>query len=637
MRKTGFALQRLPVSVSAGETATVDVTMTVSRPVAVAGDFQNSITTLLTDNGYAVTQWSWADIQNHVGALGDVELVVLNGSGTAPTSAEFTTFLDAADAAGVPLILPGQFNSGAIRVARTAIGDPATVTQNFTQGRIYYRPAAEHPIFAGFPVGEPIELMRNPAGGTSNQQYEFFGGYSGATIAALGAEGRGGDLGGGVGYRFSSPTSVHVLLDSLAASSFGRPGERWTEAAERIYLNAVAWALDAAQGEVNGTVTSGGEPVAGATVTAVEADLSTRTGADGGYRLGVPDGTHTIRVTATGFEPDEATVAVGEGERVRLDVALTAIPRGSISGLVVESGSGAPIAGATIVLAGPEEREAESDGAGSFGFGGLLPGDYTLAISADGYLPRSVSAMVTSGQTTEVSVELRANDVGVLGDVDGALLGFLRAHDVAAEARAWSDPTLGIDRYDVLVVNGGDPTGAQFEAVVDAADAAGVSVVFTGTWGIRNGGIRLLAEHRPAEVALGPQGYREGSVSLAELDAAHPLFDGVGVGAEPVARDGYFSALERYVGPYLASLAVEARGPVGPSVAYDFRSAESVHLLLSTGAASSLIGPGYGWTAAGERLFLNAVDWAREVEQVRPPAPVLDAPGETMVADPAAT
>ena len=39
----------------------------------------------------------------------------------------------------------------------------------------------------------------------------------------------------------------------------------------------------------------GGEPVGGATVTAVEADLSTRTGADGGYRLGVPDGTPTIR------------------------------------------------------------------------------------------------------------------------------------------------------------------------------------------------------------------------------------------------------------------------------------------------------------------------------------------------------
>ena len=56
-----------------------------------------------------------------------------------------------------------------------------------------------------------------------------------------------------------------MLLDSLGASGFGYPGERWSDDAERIYLNAVAWALDAAQGEVYGTVTSGGEPVAGAT------------------------------------------------------------------------------------------------------------------------------------------------------------------------------------------------------------------------------------------------------------------------------------------------------------------------------------------------------------------------------------
>ena len=42
-----------------------------------------------------------------------------------------------------------------------------------------------------------------------------------------------------------------------------------------------------------------------------------------------------------------------------------------------------------------------------------------------------------------------------------------------------------------------------------------------------------------------------------------------------------------------------------------------MHLLLSTAAATGLIGPGYGWTAAGERLFLNAIAWAVDVAQVR--------------------
>ena len=356
VRKTGFGLQRLDVTVPAGATTTVDVTMAVSRAVAVAGDHQNSITTLLTENGYAVSQWSWADIQNHFGDLDDVELVVQRRS-SSPTSAEFTTFVGAANAAGVPLILAGQFNNGSIRVSRTAVGDPVTVTQNFTQGGIYYRPAVEHPIFAGFSVGQPIELMRHPSGGTSNQQYEFFDGYSGTTIAALGAAAKGGDLGGGVAYRFVTPTTVHVLLDSLGAAIYGYPGERWSDNAERINLNAVAWALDAAQGEVYGTVTSEGAPVPGATVTAVEAGASARTAADGTYRLGVPDGTHTIRIAATGYEPFERTVAVGENERVRLDAALVAVPRGAISGRVVDADSGDAIPGAAVVLTGVQAAE----------------------------------------------------------------------------------------------------------------------------------------------------------------------------------------------------------------------------------------------------------------------------------------
>jgi hypothetical protein len=158
-----------------------------------------------------------------------------------------------------------------------------------------------------------------------------------------------------------------------------------------------------------------------------------------------------------------------------------------------------------------------------------------------------------------------------------------------------------------------------------------VSVVFTGTWGVGNGGIRLLERYRPDEVAVAGQGYREGAVSLAGFDPAHPLFSGLDDPFEPVGRDGYYSVLELYAGPYLAGLAVEARGALGPSVAYDFRSADSVHLLLSTAAATGLSGPGYGWTAAGEQLFLNAIAWARAAEQAPPAAPDLRA-GETLVA-----
>ena len=120
-------------------------------------------------------------------------------------------------------------------------------------------------------------------------------------------------------------------------------------------------------------------------------------------------------------------------------------------------------------------------------------------------------------------------------------------------------------------------------------------------------------------------------MTLTGFDVAHPLFAGLGAPAQPIAPDGYWSALERYVGPYLAELLVEKQDAPGLAAAYEFRSADSVHLLLSTGAVTGLIGPGYGWTADGERLFLNAIEWAREVEQAAPAAPELDTDADPVV------
>jgi hypothetical protein len=73
-------------------------------------------------------------------------------------------------------------------------------------------------------------------------------------------------------------------------------------------------------------------------------------------------------------------------------------------------------------------------------------------------------------------------------------------------------------------------------------------------------------------------------------------------------------------------VAVEDRadeGALGIGVAYDYRSAGSVHVLLSTMAVTDLIGPGYGWTLDGARLLLNAIEFGRDAEQAIPAAPTL--------------
>jgi outer membrane protein assembly factor BamB len=629
VRATGFETVREPVTISEGATTTLNLRLTESRIVAVAGDYLRSseyrISGLLEGAGYEVRQWSWSDVQNHVGELGDVALVILNGNGTDPTAAELTTFVEAADAAEVPIIVAGQYGGGAFEDFRDAFGDPPTVGWDFTAGAIHYRPASEHPIFAGFAVGEPIELVRDPAGG--NQQYVTFEGYSGTELATLEGADAGGDglVGDGVAYRFSSPTSVHLLLASLGASTYGFPGTDgdWTEDAERVYLNAVAWAIEATQGEVYGTVTSGGEPVADATVRALEAGVETRTGADGSYRLGVPDGTHTIRVTLDGYEPFETTVTVAESEAVQLDVELVRVPRGAIAGTVLNEAD-APIAGATVTLSGPMTDEAVTAADGTFGFDDLLPGMYAVDVTAGGFLPNGAEVEVVAGETAPLTIRLTANDVGVLGDVDGAFVDFLRDNGLAAEELTWTDAGQ-LERYDVLIVNGGEPSEDEFTSMIAAADEAMTSVIFTGSWGVETGGIRLLERVAPDEVEVGDHGYRDGAVTITGFDAEHPLFANLDDPFAPVADDGYWSALASYVGHPLADLAIGGAGddPAGLAAAYDFRSAESVHLLLAASAATDLIGPGYGWTEDGARLLLNAVAWTRDVEQPLPSTPTL--------------
>lgn len=636
VQAAGYGVQEFDVDLAPGQTLVVDVTLAPSQVVAVAGDYQNAITTLLTGNGYEVRQWNWADIDDHIPQLGEVALVVLNGNGSDPTAAELNAFLDAAPQAGVSVILAGQWGNGAIRDARTARNDPSIVEDDFTDDGvgITYRPTAEHPIFDGFTVGEPVVLMRHPTG--AGQQWEWFGGYSGTTIAALGDEAAG-DLGGGVGYKFTSPSSVEVLLDSLMSSIYGRPGERWTPAAEDIYLNAVEWAVGATQAQITGTVTSDGAPVAGAEVMAVEAGARTVTSGDGAYRLGVADGTHTVRVTAFGFEPFEASVTVGEGETATLDVDLLRVDRGAIGGTVVDV-DGNRVAGAAVRLTGPQSGETVSDSNGSFAFGDLVPGDYTLEATAPHYLPAEVEVAVAAGEPTPLTVTLTPNDVAVLGDADGVLTDLLRRHGEAVEEIEWDSAAAEAGRYGVVVVNGGRPTDEQFDELVAAADSLETSLIFTGTWGVDNGGIRLLERFGDGVVTVGSQGYRQGAVGVTGFDPAHPLFAGIEHPAELLAADSYWSDLAAFVGPYLADLVVEDHaGELGVAAAYDFRTATSLHLLLSIGGASGLIGPGYGWTADAERMLVNAVTWAADAEQAPPAAPTLATEADPIVATPTVT
>ncbi|SDU35567.1 carboxypeptidase regulatory-like domain-containing protein [Jiangella alkaliphila] len=617
----GFQASERPITVPAGATVDADVRLRASLPVAVVKDLSSSITGLLQGEGYAVEQVTGPQLAGLAARVGDFRLVVFNGTILTSERAAFGQVVAAAEAAGVSVVYAGQWGGYAVGALSDLRGDPADVEYDFVPETVEVVPSA-HPIFAGYPAGEPIPLLVNPGG---NQQYLTYSGYSGTTVASLrsGADGTG--LGDGIGYRFTSPASVEILLAGLAASSYGRPGDRWTDAAADIYLNAVAWATEARQAQLSGVVTAGGLPVGGATVTAVEAAVSTTTEPDGSYVLGLASGTHTIRVEAFGHAPATHTVEVPASGTVTLDVALTPLPRGSVAGTVTSAG-GDPVAGAIVTGTGPDGWTATTDEAGAYAADGLLEGTYAVTVTADGHLPATASVTVAADATATLDVTLEPLDVGVLGDAGGAVTAFLRDEGVAAAPLDWTVAAGSLDAYEVVVVNGGDPDRATFEGVLTAADAAETSLVFTGTWGVDQGGVRLLAAYTD-RVVVGAQGYGDGPVTVTGFDPAHELFAGLSDPATLITDGGYYSALSSYAGRPLASLSAPV---AGIAAGYDWRTAGSVEVVLSASAVTGAVGPGRGWTEDGERLLVNAVDWARDATLTAPGVPALEAPAVTV-------
>ena len=594
----------------------MDVQLKASSRVAVidttgSSTYGTSLSALLTGEGYQVELVSRAGLTEFAGRVSDYDLVVFNATLLSSQQQPFLDALDAARAAGVSTILPSQYGgSHAIPLLSSLRGDPASADWDFVSVGVDYVPTSQHPIFAGYPVGTPIELLTSTLSNL-NQQYGAFSGWSGVTVGRLQSRVDGSSLGDAVGYQFSSPSSVDVLLSSLAASTYGWPDERWTDHARRIYLNAVAWAIDARQAELTGVVTGEGSPVAGATVSAVEAGVVAITAADGTYYLGLPGGKLTITVEAHGFATHTEVVELPQEGLLRLDVDLVPPPRGSVAGSVT-SVDGAPVAGAELEASAPTPWTATTGEAGEFTVGELLEGSYDVSVTADGYLPAHASVTVVADTTAQLDITLRPLDVGVLGDVDMTVTHYLRDAGVAAASLEWGDD---VSTYRAIVVNGGSPDEGTFEAFLDAADAAEVSLIFTGTWGVDRGGVRLL-ERYTDRVSVGDQGSGDGAVVLPDFDAAHALFAGLPDPAELVVAGGSHSVLESYPGEPLASLSVardDGSVLTGLSAGWDRRTSSSVEIVLSTSAVTEVQGPGRGWTTEAGRLLVNAVEWAEFV------------------------
>ncbi|MEU9346066.1 MFS transporter [Streptomyces sp. NPDC048278] len=129
--------------------------------------------------------------------------------------------------------------------------------------------------------------------------------------------------------------------------------------------------------------------------------------ADGGYAVAAPgEGTYVLIASADGCRP-QATTLVVSSVPVAYDLLLTG--SSGLAGAVRAADSGAPVAGATVILTdvrGDVLATQQTDGLGEFAVGDLVPGTVTLAVSSPKHRPLALPVEIAATGTTRVDVEL---------------------------------------------------------------------------------------------------------------------------------------------------------------------------------------------------------------------------------------
>ena len=183
--------------------------------------------------------------------------------------------------------------------------------------------------------------------------------------------------------------------------------------------------LEPASGRLGGTVTSGGAPLGGVDLTISDGTLdfrtttstaSANTGTWAVERVSTP-ATYTIIASKAGYGSEVAQVALDPGAAntgIRMDLTSGV---GSVSGHIRAGGQ--PLGGITVTATGGDVTRTttsltEGD-RGLFSFPQLpIPGTYTIAVTADGYITQTREIFV-GANVTGVDFDLAASTGTVTG------------------------------------------------------------------------------------------------------------------------------------------------------------------------------------------------------------------------------
>ncbi|MCK7627497.1 MFS transporter [Streptomyces sp. RS10V-4] len=273
--------------------------------------------------------------------------------------------------------------------------------------------------------------------------------------------------------------------DGLHTPSWAKPAP----AAQPLAAHASAGGGDAVPNgpAIHGSVRNAdGHPVPRSAVTLIS--LSGRqlgrsvAQANGSYVLNAPGaGSYVLIAAADGHQPQASTVVVGDQPHA-YDILLSGTS--GLSGLV-RAVTGEPVAGAMVVVTdvrGEVLATGQTAAEGTFSFGDLAPGTYTVAVNAAAFRPTAQPVEVGGQGTTRVEIELRsgARVQGVVrAGADRAPLADARVTLVDAAGNVVATSTTGADgAYAFTDLDAGDYTviASGYPPVASglALDAGGV-------------------------------------------------------------------------------------------------------------------------------------------------------------------
>ncbi|HEX3527742.1 MAG TPA: carboxypeptidase regulatory-like domain-containing protein [Thermoanaerobaculia bacterium] len=181
----------------------------------------------------------------------------------------------------------------------------------------------------------------------------------------------------------------------------------------------VALAVAAAPGTITGSVVdAGGAGIAGATVRITGSTVSTTTDGSGGFSLSAPAGTYTVAASEAGYlSATSLPFALPAGGTFSIGILRLAAAPGRITGTVLSSLHGEPLAGATVSLA--ESADTAFTGTdGSFVLAEPA-GTWTVSIAQPGYATQTLPPIsLPPGKTGSLgTVTLIANPATVTGRI----------------------------------------------------------------------------------------------------------------------------------------------------------------------------------------------------------------------------